>query len=148
MVRVAEEVLAYCSQCKMDLKATVVAMRGDQVLRVQCRTCRGERGFKPPKGVSDPKKAPASKTTTRGANAAATKREDHSIEAEWRKEMNSKKDRPLNPYNAKAQFEIGDRLAHPTFGEGVVMKLIHPNKAEILFEMDLKILITGGPRSL
>jgi hypothetical protein len=60
--------------------------------------------------------------------------------------MMAHKDRPLNPYNAKAQMAVGDRIAHPTFGEGVVMKQIHPNKAEIIFEMDLKILITGGPR--
>jgi len=148
MVRVAEEVLAYCSQCKMDLKATVVAMRGDQVLRVQCRTCRGERGFKPPKGVNDPKKAPPPRATTRGARTASGEREDHSVAAEWRKEMNAKKDRPTNAYSAKGQVKIGGKLAHPNFGEGVCMKLIHPNKAEILFEMDLKVLITGGPREL
>lgn len=148
MVRVAEEVLAYCSQCKMDLKATVVAMRGDQVLRVQCRTCRGERGFKPPKGVNAPKKAPAAgKGATRSAKTPKGEREDHSVAAEWRKEMLTRKDRPLNTYSAKLQVNIGDRLAHPTFGEGIVMKNIHPNKAEILFEMDLKVLITGGPRS-
>ncbi len=145
MVAVAEEVLAYCSQCKMDLKATVVAMKGDQVLRVQCRTCRGERGFKAPKGVDDPKKAP--KRATRGAKASKAEKEDHSVAAEWRKEMLARKDRPLNTYNAKLQLNIGDRLAHPTFGEGIVMKNIHPNKAEILFEMDLKVLITGGARS-
>ncbi len=147
MVRVAEEVLAYCSQCKMDLKATVIAMKGDQVLRVQCRTCRGERGFKAPKGVNDPKMAPPPKTTTRGARTASGERPDHSVAAEWRKEMTARKDRPLNSYNAKVQVNLGDRLLHPTFGEGIVMKQIHPNKAEILFEMDLKVLITGGPRT-
>jgi hypothetical protein len=146
MVRVAEEVLAYCSQCKMDLKATVVAMRGDQVVRVQCRTCRGERAFKAPKGVTDPKQAPPPRTTTRGARTASGEREDHSVAAEWRKVLLAHKDRPLNPYNAKAPMAVGDRIAHPTFGEGVVMKQIHPNKAEIIFEMDLKVLITGGPR--
>jgi len=131
----------------MDLGATVVAMKGDQVVRVQCRTCRGERAFKAPKGVTDPKQAPPPRTTTRSARTASGEREDHSVAAEWRKEMNARKGRPLNPYSAKGQTSIGDRIAHPTFGEGVVMKNIHPNKAEILFEMDLKVLITGGPRT-
>jgi hypothetical protein len=147
MVRVAEEVLAYCNKCKMDLRATVVAMRGDQILRVQCRTCRGERAYKAPKGVNDPKMAPPPKTTTRSARTPSGERPDHSVASEWRKELLARQDRPLNPYNAKLQVAIGDRLAHPTFGEGVIMKVIPPNKAEILFEMDLKILIVGGARA-
>lgn len=147
MVRVAEEILAYCNKCKMDLRATIVAMRGDQILRVQCRTCRGERAYKAPKGVNDPKMAPPPKTpTTRTARTASGERADHSVGAEWRKEMLARQARPMNPYNARAQVAVGDRLAHPTFGEGVIMKVIHPNKAEILFEMDLKVLIVGGAR--
>lgn len=147
MVRVAEQTLAYCGQCKMDLSATVVAMRGDQVVRVQCRTCRGERAYRAPKGVTDPKMAPPPKTTTRGARTASGERPDHSVGAEWRKEMLAHKDRPANAYGAKNQMGVGDKIAHPTFGEGIVMKMIHPNKAEILFEMDLKVLICGGPRT-
>lgn len=146
MARVAEQVLAFCSQCKMDLSATVVAMKGDQILRVQCRTCRGERAFKAPKGVTDPKQAPPPRTTTRGARTASGERPDYSVGAEWRKAMLEHKDRPANTYSARGQVAIGDKVSHPTFGEGIVMKQIHPNKAEILFEMDLKVLVTGGPR--
>ena len=148
MVRVAEQTLAYCSQCKMDLSATVVAMRGDQIVRVQCRTCRGERAFKAPKGVTDPKQAPPPKSaSTKAARTPSGEREDHSVSAEWRKALLAHKDRPLNPYSTKNPTAVGDRIAHPSFGEGVVLKQIHPNKAEIIFEMDLKVLITGGPRA-
>ncbi len=131
----------------MDLSATVVAMKGDQIMRVQCRTCRGERAYKAPKGVTDPKQAPPPRTTARGARTATGERPDHSVGAEWRKAMLQYKDRPANAYSARGQVAIGDKIAHPTFGEGIVMKQIHPNKAEILFEMDLKVLITGGPRA-
>ncbi|MBC7385035.1 MAG: hypothetical protein H7301_02595 [Cryobacterium sp.] len=136
----------------MDLKATVVAMRGDQVVRVQCRTCRGERAFRAPKGVIDPGKAPPPKAVTKGTSKRATRTEtgekvDHSVGAEWRKEMNHRKERPLNTYSPKMMIGIGDRIAHPTFGEGVVLKPIHPNKAEIIFEMDIKVLIVGGART-
>jgi hypothetical protein len=131
----------------MDLSATVVAMRGDQIMRVQCRTCRGERAYKAPKGVNDPKQAPPPRTTTRGARTASGERVDHSVGAEWRKAMLDHRDRPANPYGARNPVAIGDKISHPTFGEGIVMKQIHPNKAEILFEMDLKVLVTGGPRA-
>lgn len=145
MVRVAQEVLAYCSQCKMDLGATVVAMKGDQIVRVECKTCRKERGYKAPKGVTDPGKAPPAKKTTRGARTETGERPDHSIANEWRKVMLAHP-QAAHAYSAKAKVGLGDKIKHPTFGEGIVMKHIHPNKAEIIFEMDLKILICGGAR--
>jgi hypothetical protein len=147
MVKVAQEVIAYCSQCKMDLAAIVVAMKGDQILRVECKTCRKKRGYKAPKGIDEPGKAPPVKKTTRGARTEAGERVDRSVGAEWKKALLQYKDRPLNTYSAKMAVGVGDRIAHPTFGEGVVMKPIHPNKAEILFEMDIKVLIVGGART-
>ncbi len=145
MARVAEEVLSYCSSCRLDLRATVVAMKGDQIIKVQCKTCRGERLYKAPKGVTDPSKAPPPKT--RAGRTASGEKADHSVGTEWRNAMNSHRSRPLQTYSAKLQVSIGDRIAHPTFGEGVVLKHIHPNKAEIIFEMDIKTLICGGPKT-
>ena len=145
MVRVAEEVLAYCSQCKMDLGATVVAMKGDRIVRVECKTCRKERAYKAPKGVSEPGSAPPAKKSTRGARTESGEKVDNSIAAEWRKIMNAHPQAGA-AYSAKGKVSLGEKIKHPVFGEGIVMKHIHPNKAEIIFEMDMKILICGGPR--
>lgn len=144
-VKVASEVLAYCSQCKMDLAATVVAMKGDQIVRVECKTCKKERGYKPPKGVTDPKAAPAKKTRASKSKADGEKA-DRSIAAEWQKIMLAHPNSPVVNYSTKAKFAVGDKVKHPTFGDGIVMKHIYPNKAEVIFEMDLKILICGGQK--
>ena len=64
MTRTAQDTLAYCGSCKMDLSHTIMAMQGDRVIRVQCRTCKKEHTYKAPKGVTDPmavKKAAAGK---------------------------------------------------------------------------------------
>ncbi len=145
--RVAQEVIAYCSQCKMDLAAVIVAMKGDQIVRVECKTCRKERAYKAPKGVTDPGAAPAKKTT-RGARTETGERVDTSIAAEWKKIMQAHVQTPAQAYSAKGKFAVGDKVKHPTFGEGIVMKHIFPNKMELIFEMDLKILICGGPREV
>lgn len=144
MAKVASEVIAYCSQCKMDLGAVVVAMKGDQIVRVQCKTCKKERQYKAPKGVSNPGDAPPAKRSTRGERTETGERVDHSVAAEWRKVMNAHSDRAPQAYSAKAKYAIGDKIQHPTFGQGIVMKHLYPNKAEILFEMDLKVLVCGG----
>ena len=52
--------------------------------------------------------------------------------------------RPVKNYAANEPFQVGDRLSHPTFGEGVVQKLIFPNKMEIIFRNDIKTLIHAG----
>ncbi len=145
MARTAQDTLAYCGSCKMDLSHTIVAMQGDRVLRVQCRTCRKEHAFKSPKGVNDPmavKKAAAAKKSKKSAEEGAGG--PSPVEMEWEKLMNQHKATPTKPYSAKGNFNLGDKIAHPTFGDGIVGKLIFPNKLEIIFRTDVKVLIHAG----
>lgn len=140
--QVGKEALAYCTTCKMDLNSVVVAMKGDRIAKVQCFTCKKEHAYKAPKGVTEPgkakPKATRKKKTDDGAPSAS------SIEAEWEKLMAQQKDAPLKPYNTKGKFALGDKINHPNFGQGIVGKLIYPNKLEIIFRNDLKILIYAG----
>lgn len=138
---VGSEVLSYCTSCKMDLNHVVVAMQGDRLARVQCRTCKKEHAFKAPKGATTPGAKPkrASKKKDTAADLV------HSIEAEWEKLMAAHREAPIKSYSMKSKFMLGDKLRHPNFGEGIVGKLIYPNKLEVVFRTDVKILIHGGP---
>ena len=137
-VQVATETLSYCTSCKMDLNHMIVAMKGDKIARVQCLTCKKEHNFKAPKGVTEP---PKKKKKKAAAEAAG-----NPIELEWEKLMSDHKDAPLKTYNTKGNFLLGDKISHPTFGDGIVGKLIYPNKVEVIFRNDLKILIYAGTR--
>lgn len=136
----AKEVISYCTKCKMDLNHVIIAMQGDRIAKVQCRTCKGEHKFKAPTGATEPvKKKRASKAKDKdGAGEPKT------IEVEWERLMSAHKDQPFKKYNAKGQFVLGDKLNHPTFGEGIVGKLIYPNKLEVIFKSDIKVLIHAG----
>lgn len=147
MAKVAEEVLAYCSSCKMDLIAVIVAMKGDMIVKVKCKTCKGERGFKAPKGVKDPGMNAVAAPKSPRAKKEAGEKADHSVGSEWRKVLLETDGAPLHVYSAKTYYGYHHHIKHPTFGLGVVMKHIHPNKMEVLFEMDLKTLICGLPPS-
>jgi hypothetical protein len=139
---VASEVLAYCGSCKMDLNAVVVAMKGDRVAKVQCLTCKKERVYKAPKGIDTPTATPAAK------KRASKKKEEEqtatSIEAEWEKLMSTHKDTPSKSYSTQGQFILGDKIKHASFGDGIVSRLIYPNKVEVIFRTDMKILIYAG----
>jgi hypothetical protein len=139
---VATETLAYCTSCKMDLNHMVVAMKGDKIAKVQCLTCKKEHVYRAPKGATEPKAPKASK-----ARKAAEEPENHSIEIEWEKLMSAHRDIPVKPYSTKGLFALGDKLNHPTFGDGIVGKLIYPNKLEVIFRHDVKVLIYAGATS-
>jgi hypothetical protein len=140
---VGGEALAYCTSCKMDLNHVVVAMKGDRIAKVQCFTCKKEHAYKAPKGVTEPSAAPKTKAP-RKKSAAAEEAAIHSIEVEWQKLMLTHKDAPLKSYSLKGNFALGDKLNHPNFGEGIVGKLIYPNKLEVIFRTDVKVLIHAG----
>jgi hypothetical protein len=133
---VAKETLSYCTSCKMDLNHVIVAMKGDRIAKVQCLTCKKEHMYKAPKGVTTPK--------AKKKKADADQPTHTSIEAEWEKLMSTHKNAQAKPYNTKGFFVLGDKIQHPTFGEGIVGKLIYPNKLEVIFRTDLKVLIYGG----
>ncbi len=44
-------------------------------------------------------------------------------------------------YTPKTTFKKGDLLDHPTYGMGLVEKLIDKNKIEVIFKSDLKTLM-------
>lgn len=134
---VGTETLAYCTSCKIDLAHIIASMKGDRIAKVECKTCKKEHAFKAPKGITEPKKKRAKKATA--AENAAT-----SIGAEWEKLMSQHKDTPFRTYTTKGKFVLGDKITHTTFGQGIVGKIIYPNKIEVIFQADLKVLIHGG----
>jgi hypothetical protein len=119
----------------MDLNAAIVAMKGDRIAKVQCFTCKKEHVYKAAKGVTEPKKTRKKKDAEPQANP---------VELEWEKLMAQHKDAPMKTYSMKAHFGLGDKLAHPNFGDGIVGKLIYPNKLEVIFRTDVKVLIHAG----
>lgn len=135
------EVIAYCGSCKMDLAAMVVAKVGAKIAKVQCKTCKKERAYKAPKGVSDPAAptAAATKANKKAADAQAAKAV--TVQAEWERLMRDAAAAARVKYTPKAKLNLGDVVQHPTFGDGIVTRIQHPDKAEIIFKMDLKLLI-------
>lgn len=144
---VGKEVISYCMSCKMDLAHVVVAMKGDRIVKCQCKTCKKEHGFKTPKGITEP---PAAKPVKekKSRKAVAAENAENAIELEWEKLMLAHKHAPLKSYTMKGHFLLGDKLNHPNFGEGIVGKLIYPNKVEVIFRTDVKVLIHGGAAAL
>jgi hypothetical protein len=142
-VAVGKEIVSYCTKCKMDLGHTIMAMKGANPARVMCRTCKSEHNFKVKKGIKDPnavKVAKVPKEKKEKVDKAVP------VELEWMKQINGST-KSLRHYAANEAFHFGDKVSHPSFGEGIVQKLIFPNKIEVLFRTDMKLLIHAGKQA-
>ena len=118
----------------MDLAHLVVAMTGDRIAKAECKTCKKIHAYKAPKGVKTPKPK----------KERAPRAEKKTVEVSWQELMDMNKAKPSKGYNTKGAFVVGDKVNHPTFGEGIVERLIYPNKFEIIFQTSMKILIHAG----
>jgi hypothetical protein len=52
-------------------------------------------------------------------------------------------ERPVRSYSIREIYEPGDRVKHSTLGEGVVQKSLGPNKVEVRFGEDARVLVQG-----
>ena len=136
--QVGEDVVAYCTKCKKDLNHVIVALVGEKVKKVKkvlCKTCKKEHVYKAPKGD----KAPAKKKT-----ATRAKKKKISPVEEWEMAMEQAKDATVKPYALDGSFGEGEKVDHSTFGQGLVIRLISPNKMEVIFEEGSKFMIRGN----
>ncbi len=127
-----------CTKCGMLTNHIVVAMIEDEVIKVQCNTCQGVHRHRPPKAEK----------TARPARAAAGRRVSDKPSAssrsadreQWEQLTRKHEGAAAAPYSMDAPFRAQQVITHPTFGLGVVLATIKPNKMEVLFEDGRKTL--------
>lgn len=137
-IGVGKEVLSNCSKCKLILAHIIVTMKSADVPdKVQCKTCKTTQSFKDP-GAK--KKKTSTDRVIKTAKAKARGKTTESVGELWTKALN-KNTAGAKAYTIKGSFQMGDLIEHPTFGQGVVEKLIDDNKIEVLFQDDVRTLM-------
>ncbi len=150
------EIDAYCTKCRLDLTHRIIAMVGDAVKRVECKTCGSHHLYRRPKTERDAatarmvkraeerKAAGGSSTSAGGGSKAARAERAERAEREqtsaWEHAIAGKPSSAFVAYRVSHTFGPGDLVKHPKFGDGVVAKVIDQSKVEILFK--------DGPRTM
>lgn len=154
------EIDSYCTKCKLDLTHRIIAMVGDEVKKVECKTCGSHHLYRRPKTE---KAAPAvtfkSKVTSSGkrevteekepprrtvsAKAAAAAQRERDQTSHWEHAIAGQPVSAFKPYRITLSFGIGELVRHPKFGDGVVARVIDRGKVEILFQDGLKTMAHG-----
>lgn len=139
---VGADVESLCGKCG-DTWHVVVAKMGDSIAKVQCKQCGGYHRHRPPGGQA-PKR-----TARKSGRASAAQRAKATAEmqrAEPLVEVDASQ--PPRGYSIRERYEPGQRIAHPTFGEGVVESVPEPGKMQVYFDGTRRILAQAksGPK--
>lgn len=150
------EIDAYCTKCKLDLTHRIIAMVGEQVKKVECKTCGSHHLYRKTKSDKDASAAAATKagSTARrpkseGAPRTASERHAAAERAErervstWEKAIAGQATGAFKPYSTKSSFGQGELVRHPKFGDGVVSRVIDRAKIEVLFQDGSRTMAHG-----
>lgn len=141
---VGADVEALCSKCG-DVWHVVVAKVGEQIAKVQCKQCGGYHRYKSPHGAPAEKKLPSANRAPKEPRASRDP-----VERFEKPAVAADLSKPSRPYRASEKFEVGERIDHPSFGQGVI-ELSEPGKVTVFFASGRRVLVqakgdaaTGG----
>ena len=156
------EIDAYCTKCRLDLTHRIIAMVGDAVKKVECKTCGSHHLYRRPKTerdaaqarmaqrAEDRKQAAASASTAAPGGGGGTRaREERSARAEreqtsaWEHAIAGQPTSAFKAYRISMSFGTGELIHHPKFGDGVVQRVIDQGKVEILFKDGTRTMAQG-----
>lgn len=127
-----ENIASYCTKCKLSLDHTIVAMSGEAIAKVKCKTCGSTHKFR---NAADAPKV----RTPRVKKADALKA---SAETMWETGIAGAKGRE-HAYSMAGKYRVGDIVLHDTFGKGIVLKL-YSNKCDMLFKDKERLMASAN----
>lgn len=128
---VGADIEALCSKCG-DVWHVVVAKVGDKIVKVHCKQCGGDHRYKSPHNAPAEKKLPSAIRPVREPKAPVERFEKPAVTADLSK--------PARTYRASELFEVGERIEHPSFGQGVI-EIAEPGKITVFFASGRRVLV-------
>ncbi len=131
--RVGGEVDGWCTRCKMVLAHTIVALVGPRIAKARCNTCMGEHAWRSgPPGEGEPVRRRS------GDEEPAPKR---TVTIPYEEKIAGRDQSQAKPYTVHSVFAVDDLIRHPNFGLGIVTQVKGPQKIEVMFSQDVKVLM-------
>ncbi|MFQ5768761.1 MAG: hypothetical protein ACE5ID_12380 [Acidobacteriota bacterium] len=125
---VGAEIEAQCGRCHDATTHKIVTVEKDRPRRLQCLQCDALHLYRKPTGPE-----PA-----RGSSTPRPRKNDPAVI--FKKALQEASGEPPQKYVLSGSFQVGQRLEHKTFGEGVVTKVIRPHVMEVTFKDATRLL--------
>jgi hypothetical protein len=125
-----ENIASYCTKCKLVLDHTIVALEGETIAKVQCKTCGSRHKYRT---AEETKKVRVSRKKVETQKSAEVVWETCLAEAKGRERM----------YDMGVKFRVGDIVDHRIFGKGVVLK-VYVNKCDVIFKDKERLMASAN----
>lgn len=138
---VGADIEALCSKCG-DVWHVIEAKVGEDIVRVICKECGAQHRYR------NPKKAGMATPRTKSTKPR-TSRTKEVVERFATPAIAADLSIPVRTYKASDLYAPGERVEHPTFGQGVV-EVSEPGKVTLFFATGRKVLAQakGAPGKL
>ncbi len=110
---------ARCTTCRRITNHTVVSMIGKKPAKILCNTCKGEHSYRSPDV--------GKKSMQRAAGALTAEWQ------EWADQLPGTKSDNARDYSMDGDYKVGAVIRHPSFGLGLVQRVVGNRKIEVLF---------------
>jgi hypothetical protein len=133
---VGADIEALCSKCG-DVWHVVVAKNGEKIVKVQCKQCSGYHRYKSPHGAPAEAKLPSNKRPPKEPKASRDP-----VERFEKPAVAADLSKPARTYRATERFEVGERVDHPNFGQGIVeLSEAAAGKITVFFATGRRVLV-------
>ena len=129
---VGSETRAICKRCG-DVWHVVIALVDRRIAKVECRDCGARHRYR---AVTGEKGSVRGQSTTRAPRSRTRSSEKRPV-------VKADETRPRRDFSMSETYEVGDRVVHASFGEGVVQQIAAATKIVVLFDIGLKTLVQG-----
>jgi hypothetical protein len=121
---------------------TIVAMVGEQIVRVECNTCHGTHNYHAVKEAGPARESASRTVREKSATPRVSRLDPAAAERDAWAALQPLDPAEAVPYDMSGRYRKNDLVHHPAFGLGVVQSVL-PNKAVILFRDGKKLLRCG-----
>ncbi|HEY5091326.1 MAG TPA: hypothetical protein VIK30_15205 [Polyangia bacterium] len=142
---VGQDIEALCGRCGQ-VWHVVMAKMGDKIAKVVCKRCGGHHRYR---NESDGEEAADLAKPARGAGRPASARSPSRSRKPSPVMVIPTFDptKPARTYAASASYAPGERVAHPSFGVGVVAGSPGAGKIDVIFPAGPRVLAAAKPAS-
>ncbi len=139
-MRVGADIGAICRKCGDGWHVVVAIARG-RIAKVECKQCGARHAYRPADGPEAGGRRPVAKAVAAKSSKAKASRAGSRARARSPLVVEPDMSRPPRPYRPSERYEMGDRVSHPSFGQGVVQRTAGLTKVHVLFADGPKTLV-------
>jgi CxxC motif-containing protein len=138
-VQVGGDIPYHCPKCDLKLSHTVLAMVGSEPARVKCNTCKSERNYSRARATGSGGVRTQGRKKVEVVSGSGPKPKHHSVDL-YNEKLQASVMKTPKAFNINESFEEGDVIEHKKFGKGVVLKVIPPDRMEVIFRDETRAL--------